>query len=184
MKYFSLLIVTGVLMFAACKNGNNTPKTAKELLEQAAPNMNVGTGKFSIDLPAGWRKTDTTLNGIKVYLMLAPDAVNGYRPTVNVISEKMGNHTLDLYFDMTVKTMGRYTEKFAEQERGDKDINGIPAKWLKYTTQQAGMNLTGLLYVIPKNGIAYAVTGMTTVGQEAKDLPVFTNTIASFKVTE
>jgi hypothetical protein len=166
MKYFSLLIVAGVLLFSACKNGNNSPKTAKELLEQAAPNMNKGAGKFTIETPAGWRKVDTTFNGIKAIMLFAPDMADGFRPSLNVVTENMGNNSLQQYVDKNVSTMQQYMANFKLLDKGEKDINGIPSRWLKYTatSAQGGKELAAIVYAVPRNGIVYNITGVTTAG--------------------
>ncbi|SHN22636.1 DUF1795 domain-containing protein [Chitinophaga sp. CF418] len=184
MKYFSLLIVAGVLLFSACKNGNNPPKTAKEILEEAAPNMNAGAGKFTIDGPKDWKRIDTTLNGVKSTIFLAPEETDGFRANINVVSENMGKDSPQAYFDKTVSSMEKYLEKFAVADKGDKDINGIPSKWLKYTAVQGGKHVAAVLYIVPKNGIAYGITGITKAGAGDKYFAVFDNTVSTFKVTE
>jgi len=184
MKYFSLLTVAGVLLFSACKSGNNSPKTAKEILEEAAPNMNAGAGKFTIEGPRGWTRIDTTLNGVKSTIILAPEATGGFRANVNVVSENMGGNSLQTYFDKTVGAMEQYLEKFTVAGKGDKEINGIPAKWLKYTAVQSGKHVAAVLYIVPKNGVAYGITGITKVGEEDKYFATFENTVSTFKVTE
>ncbi|PSL28857.1 DcrB-related protein [Chitinophaga ginsengisoli] len=184
MKYFSLLTVAGVLLFSACKSGNNSPKSAKEILEEAAPNMNAGAGKFTIEGPKGWTRIDTTLNGVKSTIILAPEATGGFRANVNVVSENMGGNSLQAYFDKTVSAMEQYLEKFTVAGKGDKEINGIPAKWLKYTAVQSGKHVAAVLYIVPKNGVAYGITGITKVGEEDKYFATFENTVSTFKVTE
>ena len=184
MKYFSLLTVAGVLLFSACKNGNNAPKTAKEILEQAAPNMNAGAGKFTIEGPKEWKRIDTTLNGVKTTILLAPEEVNDFRANINVVSENMGSESLQTYFDKTVSSMEKYLEKFTVADKGDKDINGIASKWLKYTAVQGGKDIAAVLYIVPKNGVAYGITGITKAGETGKYFGVFEQTAATFKVTE
>ncbi|MCF6406344.1 hypothetical protein L3C95_25840 [Chitinophaga filiformis] len=184
MKYFSLLTIAGVLLFSACKNGSNAPKTAKEILEEAAPNMNAGAGKFAIDAPAGWKRIDTTLNGVKSTILLAPEETDGFRTNINVVSENIGKDSLQAYFDKTVSSMERYLEKFAVADKGDKDINGIASKWVKYTAVQGGKQVAAVLYIVPKNGIAYGITGITKAGEGNKYFAVFEQTASTFKVTE
>lgn len=184
MKYFSLLIVAGVLLFSACKNGKNAPKTTKELLEQAVPNMNAGAGKFTIEAPNGWRRVDTAMNGIKTTLVLAPEVTDGFRSNINVISENMGSHSLQTYFDNAVGTMEKYLEKFTVSDKGDKDINGVPSKWVKYTSVQGGKNMAAILYLVPKNGVVYGITGITKAGEGDKYFAVFEQAASTFKVTE
>ncbi|UPK67574.1 DUF1795 domain-containing protein [Chitinophaga filiformis] len=184
MKYFSLLTIAGVLLFTACKNGNNAPKSAKEILEEAAPNMNAGAGKFTIDGPKEWKRIDTTLNGVKSTILLAPEETGGFRANINVVTENMGKDSLQTYFDKTVSSMEKYLGKFTVAGKGDKDINGIPSKWLKYTAEQGGMQIAAILYIVPKNGVAYGITGTTKAGEGDKYFTVFDNTVSTFKVAE
>lgn len=184
MKYFSLLIVAGVLLFSACKNGNNPPKTAKELLEQAAPNMNKGAGKFTIETPQGWRRVDTTFNGIKAVMAFAPDVVDGFRPSLNVLSENIGNNSLEQYLDKNVATMQQYMSNFKLLDKGEKDINGNPSKWLKYTAMSAKGEIGAVLYMISQKGIVYNITGVAKMGGGDKYFTAFENAISTFKVTE
>lgn len=185
MKYISLLVVAGAVFFSACKNGNNAPKTSKELLEQARQNMNSGAGKFSIDAPAGWRKTDTTLNGIKLTFLFAPTETDGFRSNINVVSENVGKLNFEDYHKATLATMGKYMSNFKVLESGDKEISGQPGKWFKYSSDQTGgADVIARNYTVVKNGIAYIITGVAKVKDEASIAPVIESTVATFKVAE
>lgn len=184
MKYFSLLIVAGVLLFSACKSGNNSPKTAGELMDLAAPNMNAGAGKFTIETPKDWRRVDTAINGIKTTLLLSPDVTHGFRPNINIVTENMKNDSLQAYFDKTVATMQQYLEKFRQLDKGDKVINGIPSKWLLYNAVQGGNAVVAMLYIVPKGGIAYGITGIAKAEQGNAPLAVFEHAVSTFRVAE
>jgi hypothetical protein len=146
--------------------------------------MNAGAGKFTIETPDGWRRVDTAMNGIKTTIVLAPEVIDGFRSNINVVSENMGSHTLQTYFDNTVGTMEKYLEKFTVSDKGDKDINGVPAKWVKYTSIQGGKNMAAILYLVPKNGIVYGITGMTKAGEGDKYFAVFEHAASTFTVTQ
>ncbi len=185
MKYFSLLIVAGVVLFSACKNGNKSPKTAKDLLEQAAPNMNSGAGKFTIETPQGWRRSDTTFNGIKALMLYAPDVRDGFRPSINVVTENMGNNSFQEYVDKNLKTMQQYMTDFKLLDKGDIAINGIHAKWMKYNAKaQGGKELAAIVYAVPQKGIVYNITGVTMPGIGDEYFGVFEKVASSFSVTE
>ncbi|PWV46931.1 DUF1795 domain-containing protein [Chitinophaga sp. S165] len=185
MKYFSLLIVAGVVLFSACKSGNNSPKTAKELLEQAAPNMNSGADKFTIETPPGWKKSDTTFNGIKALMFYAPELKDGFRPSLNVVTENMGSNSFAEYVDKNLKTMQQYMLDFKLLDKGDKAINGIHAKWMKYSAKaQGGKELVAIVYAVPQKGIVYNITGVTVPGVGDEYLGVFERAASTFSVTE
>ncbi|MBW8687786.1 hypothetical protein [Chitinophaga rhizophila] len=185
MKYFSLLVVAGALFLGACKNGNNTPKTSKELLEQAQKTMNTGAGKFSINAPEGWRKTDTTLGGIKLTFLLAPAETDGFRSNINVVTETVGKVSFDEYHNATLATMGKYMSNFQLIGSGEKVIDGQPGKWFKYSADQTGgKDVVALNHTVVKDGIAYIITGVTKVQDEAKITPLIEQSVASFKITQ
>jgi hypothetical protein len=184
MKYFSLLIVAGAVLFGACKNGN-TPKTSKELLDEAQKTMNSGSGKYAINAPEGWRRTDTALNGIKVTFLFAPTETDGFKANINVVTETAGKLSLQEYADRNYETMSKYMGNFTAISKGDKDINGMPAKWLKYSSDQTGgKDIVALNYVMVKNGIAYIITGVMKAQDDARLTPVVESTAATFKITE
>lgn len=184
MKYFSFLIVAGAVFISACRNGSNSPKSARDLMELAAPNMNAGADKFVIESPAEWRRVDTALNGVKTTILLSDKVTDGFRSNVNIVTERMENSSLQEYFDNTVNGLAHYVEKFTVIDQGDKEINGNPSKWLKYTAVQGGRNVAAILYVIPQNGIAYGITGICNATGQAKDFPLFEQAVSTFKVKE
>lgn len=184
MKYFSFLIVAGVLLFTACKSGSNTPKTLKEVAEEALPNMNHGAGKFTIETPKDWRRKDTTLEGVKTTLIVAPEKVGDFRPNINIVSEHMRDDSLQSYFDKTVTGLGIYAEKFKVLEKGEQHINGIASRWVKYSLTDHGREAVAKLYVIPKDSIAYGITAFATPESGDKYFAVFDNAVSTFKVNE
>lgn len=185
MRYFSLLIVAGAMFLGACKNGNNTPKSSKEILEQAHQNMNSGAGKFTIDGPADWRKVDTTLNGIKVTFLMSPVVTDGFRANINVVSENAGKLSLEEYTAKNHETMSKYMANFNIIGQGDKEINGLPGKWLKYSSQQTGgQDVVALSYTVVKNGVAYIITGIMKKVDEAKVAPAVESAAATFKIIQ
>jgi hypothetical protein len=185
-KYLPLLLLAGFCSLAACKNINTDKKklSAEETLTAAAktPGMNAGVSKFSIEAPAGWQKLDTNLNGVKFTFLLAPSASNGFRANINVISQSMEGNSLDAYFDKNITSMDQYLQNFSAGTKGDKEIHGLPAKWMLYSQTQNGHALDGMFYMIAKDGIAYIITFAASKGELGKYKASIDEAIGSFRI--
>lgn len=146
------------------------------------PGMNAGVRKFSIDAPAGWQKLDTSISGVKFTFLLAPTASNGFRANINVISQSMEGSSAESYFAKNFNSMGQYVQDFSAGPKGEKDINGLPARWMQYSQTQNGHVLDGVSYLIPKDGIAYVITFAAAKGQMSKYQASLDEALRSFRV--
>jgi len=183
MKRTSWWLVTALVLVAACQN-NNRQKTAEEVLKQAAktPGINAGTGTFDITAPSGWSRLDTSLNGVRATLLLAPVATSGARASVNVVSESMSNMSLDKYFDISIDNMGKFMQGYQPGAKGDKVIDGTPAKYAEYSQTPSGLPLDAICYIVPHNGIAYVITCTAPHGQMDQYRSQFDESVQSFHV--
>jgi hypothetical protein len=182
MKLFRLATITVLLLSVSC----NIKKqyTPQELLQKAGkdPSMNAGKGKFNIDPPAGWQRMDTVMNGVAVTFLLGPVVPTEFRLNMNVVSESMQGNPLDTYFDKMSAPMSKYMQNFSAGSIGEKDIDGIHAKWMQYSHKQSGLDIAGLVYVIPKDGIAYVISCTAPKGQLEKYQAKFDEGIRSFHI--
>jgi len=144
--------------------------------------MNAGASKFNIEAPGGWEKLDTSINGVKFTFLLAPVGSSGFRANMNVISQSMEGSSLDAYFDKNITSMDQYLQNFTAGKKGDKVINGLPAKWIFYSHTQNNHVLDGMFYMIAKDGIAYVITFASTKGQVSKYQGAIDAAINSFRV--
>jgi hypothetical protein len=183
-KYLFFLLFAGLSTLASCQNNTRKSSSPEEILKEAAkdPGANAGVSKFTIDAPAGWQKIDTSINGIKFTFLMAPAMERSFRANINVISQSMNNMSMESYFDTNVATMGQYMEKFSVGPKGEKKINGLPAKWVQYSHTQNGYDLDGLFCMIPKNGIAYIITFTVPKGSLNKYQGPFDEALNSFRV--
>ena len=183
MKQLALLLLAGICALTSCQLNNKKP-SPEEILKAAAkdPSANAGAGKFSIEAPAGWKKVDTTMNGIKFTFLLAPAADHAFRANINVISQSMGNSSPDSYFDQNISSMGQYLQNFSAGTKAEKEINGQRVKLMHYSHAQAGHDLDGVFYIIPKNGIAYIITFTVAKGLLDKYQAALDQALQSFKV--
>ncbi|HMH23837.1 MAG TPA: DcrB-related protein [Puia sp.] len=184
MKYHLYLLATGLLMLTACKDPSARPST-EEMLKEAgkSPDANAGSGKFSIDAPPGWKKMDTTITGIKITFLLSPAVTNEFRPNINVVTESMRDAPPDGYFDQSIAAMGKYMQHFSAVAKGEKEIDGAKARWMRYSHNQNGFDLDVLVYFITKNGIAYIITCTVPKGQMEHFQPQFEQAVGTFHVS-
>ncbi len=165
-------ILFSSLLFTAFFSCKNKPATAGELLEKAskAPGLNAGAGKFSVTAPDGWEKKDTVMNGITFLFVWSPvsSATQAFRPNMNVVTENMGGISFDEYVKRNQSTMGQYFEQYKEVDNGNIETNGMQGKWMRYSHVQNGYTLDNMVYMFPKNGIAYVLTGATIQGDMDK----------------
>lgn len=183
MKLFKLSMLAVLLLSVSCNN-NKKQYSADELMQKAgeSPGMNAGNGKFNIDAPAGWQRTDTVMNGVDVAFMLGPLTPDKFRVNINVVSESMHGNSFDTYFDKTVESMGKYLQNFSPGPHGEQDIDGIHAKWVQCSHQQSGYDISVLVYVIPKKGIAYVISCSAPKGQLEKYQAKFDEAIHTFHI--
>ena len=160
------------LLFTVLISCKNKPATADELLEKAskAPGLNAGTGTFTVTAPEGWEKKDTVMNGITFLFIKSPvsSAMKGIRPSMNVVTENMGGVSFDEYVKRNQSTMNQYFDQYKELDNGSIEANGMKGKWMRYSHAQNGYTLDNMVYMFPKNGIAYVLTGATMQGDMDK----------------
>lgn len=201
MKYFSLLMIAGVLTFSACNNstkadraegtpvadtttgsGDDVVLSAKEVLDEAAPKMKNPVDSFTITAPAGWKTTDTIIQKIGMRYISAPEKINGFRSNIVVVSEDMAGLSLDKYFIKATEWLKKgLKDQYKDVSKADLLIDSVPAKVLKFETTQSKIDVVAAVYVVAKNNTAYTLTFMTSKELATKDLPVLQRTISSFK---
>jgi hypothetical protein len=166
-------------------NPTASPSTSEEqLLKQASssPGINAGAGNFEIRTPAGWQRSDTSLNGIQATLLLNASSDPGFRTNVNVVSETMHDLSLDNYAGQTIVNMSKYLQGFALVGKGERVIGGIHARWIEYTQRPSGFALANICYIIPYKGIAYIITCSSLQAQLEENRPVFDQAVNSFRL--
>jgi hypothetical protein len=181
-------LAAGILLLAACQNNKKPASgdaTKGDVLKELAqsPTMNAGTGNFDIQTPSGWQRIDTTINGIKVTLLMAPLAPGARVQTnINVVSESMNNVSFDNYFDLNVSNMSKFMQNFSTAGEGEKNVNGTRSKWIQYSQNRNGLSLDAICYIIPSSGIAYVITCTTAKGQLDQYRSRIDEVLGSFRV--
>src|ERR1700743_1149231 len=82
MKKIYALSFAALLLLGACKNHDKKAILSGDLTKEYK-GLNAGAGNYEIDAPGGWEKKDTTMNGIKVTFLFAPDIVGNVRSSLN-----------------------------------------------------------------------------------------------------
>lgn len=184
MKYLFFFLLAGLCTLGSCQNNNKKNVSADELLKAAAkePGANAGSGKFSIDAPSGWQKTDTSIGGIKFTFLMSPTVEKAFRANINVLSQSMNNLSAENYFEQNISTMGQYMQNYIAGPKGEKQVNGLTAKWMQYSRTQGGYDLDGVFCIIPKDGIAYIITLTVAKGLLNKYQAPFDEALQSFKI--
>ena len=189
MKNQLVYFLGGVLALTSvsCKNDKKKEKDMEKKIEDLAknsPNVNAGTGTFSIEAPAGWTKTDTTMMGFQTVMMMSEQEGPGdnFRENINVVTEKTGSTSFSNYMDMTEKNIAKMLTNYKEKDIRDITVDGVPAKEIQYSHTMQGYNFDVNAVILIKNGIAYVITASVEEGKMRKWQSDIDKTIASFHV--
>ncbi|WP_343691601.1 hypothetical protein [Chitinophaga sp.] len=178
-KIVGLLFLTLAL---AC-NTKKQPKTADEVLSSVnKTNLNKGRQDFHLDTPEGWTTDRKTVQGIDYYYIIAPNTGEVPGTNINMVSESMQGITLKEYITKSMSTLKRLLPTSEIIANGDIEVNGIQGVWYNYTMEMQGVKADLMAYVLPKDGIAYVITGTCPPGKKGKYRPIFDAVAKSFKL--
>ena len=196
---FSLFLLTACNSDGARKKGNsqgfpppggteastddNKPKADND--EAGKPRTyddnEVGTGRFRIEAPEGWTKSDTFLMGSTFTFLRSPEEENDdFLENVNVVKENVGNASLEEYFDKSLSMMKSRITGFEEGASGNKVINGIEFKNLKYSHNYNGMPLAVDMYLAIHKQVGFVITCSATKQSLPQFQPTFDQVMQSF----
>lgn len=136
---------------------------------------------YKVDAPAGWRMYDTTMNGLKIRMILGPNSLTAERPAANIIIASMEGRDIDEFTVRNMNYLEKNTEGVTILENGSIDASAISARWFTYTLEQNGIKRELVNYIIPINDFAYMITGGVTAGYMNKYRPIFDNIAHSFR---
>ncbi|MBD1392220.1 hypothetical protein [Mucilaginibacter glaciei] len=186
-----LTCVTAILFAVSCKGpdgkqGNTPPDTPLTVNVPAAAkpdaSMNNGvysTAEYQISIPTGWEQKDQLSNNYKLVMLVAP-RVDNYSPNLNILKDDMKGKELDGYIRLNLEKMA--TMNLTNQKNGDLVIDGVKGKFLTYNYTIEGRNIAIKTYVIPKNGVAYVLTGSCLESQAATYQKQFDDVANTFKL--
>jgi hypothetical protein len=160
-KIIFILSAIACIYTTACKN-NPQPSQAEKILKEAAKNqsLNISRKEYVVNVPAGWREIDTSIQGIKAYIIYAPEDGSNVHSNLNIVNESMKDYSLDDYVKADLNTIQSSIPSYKELGQGDFETDShVKAKWIHSSYIMNGFNLESIQYIIPIDGIAYALTG-------------------------
>ena len=144
----------------------NNPKSPAEFLEAAAkkPNLNVSHKEYVVNVPAGWRRFDTSMQGLIVQIIDAPKDGNNIQSDMVIINEDMRDYSFENFVKNSLNSLSSLPS-FKELEQGYFETDAhVKGKWLHYSYTMNGYDLEGVVYIISIDGIAYEITGTSPSG--------------------
>jgi hypothetical protein len=160
------------------------PSADEALLKKAGamPGINAGSGHYTIQTPAGWQRIDTSMDGINATLLVTGSSDARFRTNINVVSESLHGVSPDVYEQATIDNLQKYLPGFLLTGKGRQSINGIQARWIRYTQNPGGINLENTCYLVPDEDVVYVITCSALVGHYDQYLPQFEEVRGSFRL--
>lgn len=173
-----------ILILTACnQSGKKTSDINSDADTDAGKNGSMSIGSYSIDAPAGWDKSDTTVMGFKTVVLMSPlQPGDHFRENVNVVTEKAPELTLESYFDLNKSNMGKMLSEYQTLGEGDVSIGGLRAKWLQYAHNYMGTPIKAKSFLVIHNGQAYIITCSALDSEYDKYENEFHQAVNSFRV--
>jgi hypothetical protein len=159
-------------------------RTDSILLRNAnsTPGINAGAGNFVVNIPRGWRRTDTLLGNIRAVILDTASTISGFRTNLSIVSDSMRRSSVDDYQNGTINSLVQYVPQFALIGKGERTFGNRPARWLHYSQDRDGTALDNICYLIPVNGIMYILTCSALKGRLVRYRPAFETAVTSFSV--
>ncbi len=138
---------------------------------------------YSITFPADWSKKED-VPGIDVMYLAPPNKEDFTNDaTVNVKTGPLPKEiNLEKFYSVNVENLKKSFKDFKVIEEGERKINGVDSKFIVYTYDQSGMDITIRQYFLIKDNYAY----LFTFGAESKYYKdfssVFDEILASVKL--
>jgi hypothetical protein len=178
--FISLLLL---VLTQSCHNRKSiSDEEAKNILREALkdPSTNAGDMRYSFELPAGWNRIDTALQGVQVTYLLH-EATDNFRPVMNVSNEWMHSKGHEEYVIGTRHYLSNELDAEFEAE-GAFTTRGGKALWYSYNRTYNGIKRACVFYSIADDGISYNITAGVNAGGMPTYRPVFDDIVKSFAV--
>jgi hypothetical protein len=144
------------------------------------PGFNAGDRRYSFDLPAGWSRLDTALQGVQVTYLLH-EATDDFRPVMNVSNAWMHGKGHEEYVMGTRHYLSNELDAEFVAEGAFKTRGG-KALWYSYNRTYNGIKRACVFYSIANDGISYNITAGVTADGMPTYRPVFDDIVKSFAV--
>jgi hypothetical protein len=154
-----------------------------DILKEAAkkPDAKIGSENFRFDLPDGWQRIDTVIEGNRI-TFIVKNGQDEFRPTINVTNELMHNKPHVAYVrDSKAYFATNFTGvKFIDEGRFD--ISGKTCLWFSYNNRQSKIARDAIYYSIDNNGISCNITAAVMPGGLPKYKQTFDKIVQSFRI--
>jgi hypothetical protein len=179
---FYILFSFSLLLIVGCKQKKALTPEEIEKAVRKNPNLNAGSGSYSITAPDGWDKTDTLLMGMRATVIFSPVESPGddFRENINIVTERTGNKTTEEYLRLSRDNMKNMLTDLKEIDNGTKKINGHTANWIKYSHSYMGYALEVKVYMLIADEIAYVITCTCKKGEMENWETQFDNCVVTF----
>jgi hypothetical protein len=186
MKTNKWLAIIFMFVFSTAACQNRYGKAADELRDRSPEpqNMNVGVQNYTTYIPDGWTTAKKSYGGIDYYFIAAPKTETDPNTNVNIITEKMQNLSLDAYKEGAIKSLKKAIPNAVIMDEGNIEAYNINGHWYSYAFEQSGIKASIVSYIIPKDGIAYIISGGTRPELADHYRSTFDSIARSFKFSE
>ena len=164
MKKVIFPIVSLLCFIISCQQPKK--QTQDELIKTASQSktINVGKNNYAFIVPSGWKSLDTIKSGVHLHQLTSPKNEEGDMACFNIINESMSGHSFDEYFSKAIADLNTTMPDLNIIDEGEIDSMGLKKHWMHYTATLNGNKWELVVYIIPKNGVAYVLTGGSKPG--------------------
>jgi hypothetical protein len=171
-----------IILIQSCHNRNAANEDAKDVLHEASkdPDINASDLKYSFELPEGWSRHDTAMQGVNVTLLLH-QATDDFRPMLNVTNEYMHGKDHEDYVSGTKHYLSNALDAEFLAD-GALDAHGRKVLWYSYNRDYNGIKRATVCYSIPVNGTSFNITAGVIADGMPTYKPVFDSIVTSFRI--
>jgi hypothetical protein len=170
MKHFTILLFSALLLAGKVSIANGL--------------LVADTSGFTMTAPQGWDKSDTIFQGQHIVFIRQPkqDVNDNFMENVNVITQDVGDVTLEDYMKMNLSSMEDGLENYSKGISGIYEVNGYKLQSLRYSYTYQTVPIEAIVYFMIQNGTAYVITCSAHGGELKKYERVFRDIVGSFKI--
>lgn len=169
-----------LLFFQSCKN--NRTQDPNEILKDMSKDKDFNSGNlnFKFELPDGWYRIDTTLQGVYFCVLMNNDSL--YRPRVNVANESMNGRSQNDYVLGTKNYLVNNMPAIELLDEGNFNVMEKNCSWYSYNRTQDSIKREMIFYSIAIDGISYNITAGLNVGGRSLYKQTIDEIVKSFKL--
>jgi hypothetical protein len=144
------------------------------------------TAGFTINSPQGWDKNDTLFQGQRFVFIRQPKQGpdDNFMENVNVITQEVGDVTIDDYVKMNLASMEQGLEEYKKGISGTYAVNGYELQSFRYSYTYGSVPIDAIVYFMIQNGTAYVITCSAHGGELKKYEKVFQDIVGSFRIRQ